>query len=149
MSDITDLAAAVTTRYGTQFLVEMTNPDDSSTTTVDSAVLNAAATDCIGAFQMETGIAFDPDNYTHVYVCVGGVMACLVRYKSRDAGIMSKNWNNFLGACSSLRKKATALPMSNSMYEAYKETSKRRPDMDRDQPAFTGRRKNVTYKETN
>jgi len=148
MSEITDLSAAVAVRYGAQFLKEMTNPDDSAATTVDSTRLDAASADCIGAFQLETGVTFSAANSSHLYLCIGGVMAMLEKFKSRDAGIMSKNWNNFLGACLSFRKKSVALPISNSMYNAYRETVKTRPDMDRDQPAFSGRR-NLTVKETN
>lgn len=139
MSETTELAAAITTRFGNKYLVGLTNPDDSVATTVDTDILYAACDDIIGCFELESGIDFDYANKTHLYVAVQGVMGQLESYKGRDSGLTSKRWTAFLGALSSMRKKIAALPSSSSMYDSYKEGEKTRPDMSRDRSAFTGK----------
>lgn len=147
MTAITDLSSAVEARYGAKYLYNMTNPDDSTATTVNSTIMDAASADVIGAFQMETGVAFAADNSTHMYIAIEGVAARLESYKSRDSGIMNSRWNHFLGALTSFRKKRAVLPDSNSMLQAYKETSLVRPDMSRDRAAFSGGVQNPAIKE--
>lgn len=136
MTDYIDLATAVQTRFGADYLKQLTNHDDASATTVDTGVLYAACQDVIGCFKMESGFDFDATNATHVYVCIDGVVARLEMFRGRDAGLLKTRWNSFLGALSSMRKKLALLPSSTSMYNTSQESTYVRPDMDRTRPAF-------------
>jgi hypothetical protein len=135
---MSDLGDAVQVRYGAGYLKGITN-EDATATTVDTTVLEAAASDVTGIFNLETGITFDAANSSHLAIAIPGVIAQLEKYKSRDSNIANQGWKNFLGSLLGLRKKTTALPTTNSMYNPYREAQQVRPDMDRDNVAFRGR----------
>jgi hypothetical protein len=132
---MTVLADAVQDRFDTQFLLEVTNQDPNATT-INTTKLEAAVTDTIGYFQLETGITFDETNITHIAYCIDGVVAKLEHYKSRDGNIMTTRWKNFLGALRSMRTKVAPLPKTNSKIRPTKDQNTVRPDMDRNHPAF-------------
>ena len=77
------LAANVQTRYGAQFLVNLTNPADPSATSVNTTVLDAAADDTEADFVIYSGVTYDETPATnplaaqHVAVGVEGVVAKL------------------------------------------------------------------------
>jgi hypothetical protein len=69
----------VTDRIGAQRLVELTNPQLPSATTIDTTRLARAVTDTVGEFQRQTGETYDANDAFHVSICVDGVICLLQR----------------------------------------------------------------------
>ena len=67
----------VQNRYGTQFLLNITNPTDPTATAIDTTRLSNACTDTEADFKIYSGIIYDDTVDTHVAVAVEGVVAKL------------------------------------------------------------------------
>ena len=80
-------------RYSTQRRVEISNPQLSSATTVDSARETLASTDVQAAFKMR-GITFDTTIDTHVSVGVAGMEARLLKITGQPGG--SDAWSDWM-----------------------------------------------------
>jgi hypothetical protein len=72
------LTDEVQSRFSSQILINVTNPQNSAATTVDTTRLGNASTDVQADFQIEAGIAYDNTVATHVNVAVDGVYAKLL-----------------------------------------------------------------------
>ncbi len=73
------LSTHVTDRYSTQYLVELTNPQDRGATTINTTLLGFAADDVDGLFDVYAGVAYDDSDAQHIAVAVEGVIAFLLR----------------------------------------------------------------------
>jgi len=124
------LATEVESRYGTNFLIQLTN-DDGTATTSDATRLAAAASDAQGHFRRLTGLAPDITQDWHLHLLCEGVVAYLERYKARDSSIMNSRMKNFVDGCIELRKTATFTWQTTSVLTPSPETSGVKPDMDR------------------
>jgi len=71
------LTLNVQNRYGTQFLVNLTNPSDPSATTIDTTRLSNSCTDTEADFKIYAGTIYDDTDARHVTVAVDGVIAKL------------------------------------------------------------------------
>ena len=71
------LSSQVTGRYSSVRMRQMTNPDNPSAASVDSARLNYACDDVTGDFVTYAGLTYDDTNAQHVSVGVEGVIALL------------------------------------------------------------------------
>lgn len=76
MATLSDL---VTARWSTDKLTRLTNPDDSSASTVSTARLAAACADAAVEFEAVAGIVLDPDNAYHVPAAVDAVLFVLLK----------------------------------------------------------------------
>jgi len=79
------IADDVIARYGSQYLVNLTNPYDPTQTTVDTTRLGLAVTD-VGADFANRGLALDDAEAQHVNVAVAGVIAKLKQRAGMKAG---------------------------------------------------------------
>lgn len=74
------LSAEVSTRYGDDILVPLTNPNNPAATTVNATVLAAACADVQARFVLRAAsVAFDLNDSNHVAIAVEGVIGFLMR----------------------------------------------------------------------
>ncbi len=71
------LGTHVTDRYSAQFIRNLTNPDNPSATTTDTARLDEAVTDAEADFQTYTGVVYDDTDNQHIALACEGVIATL------------------------------------------------------------------------
>lgn len=73
------LSADVQTRYGAQFLINLTNSDVPAGTasTLNTTRLDAAADDIEGHFRTYAGVTYDSTDARHVAIAVDGVVRLL------------------------------------------------------------------------
>lgn len=71
------LSSNVQSRYSSQILINASNPQNSTATSVDTGRLNAAISDVEGEF-LKRGITYDDDDSRHVATAVPGVFARLL-----------------------------------------------------------------------
>tara|TARA_B100000686_G_scaffold145595_2_gene153094 strand:- start:366 stop:806 length:441 start_codon:yes stop_codon:yes gene_type:complete len=90
------LSTNVQNRYGTQFLVNLTNPTDPSATSIDSTRLSNACTDTEADFQIYAGIIYDDTVATHVAVAVEGVVAKLAIRTGTGGQFATSSHENFI-----------------------------------------------------
>lgn len=74
------LADDVQDRLEDQLLIELTNPDDRTATTINATLLGIAVTDVEGAFELYAEIEYDGTEKTHVMLGVQAVRAALEAY---------------------------------------------------------------------
>ncbi len=74
------LVAETQLRFSTQHLVELTNTDDTTVSSVNIAKITTAADDAEQYFEVYTGVEFDTDNKKHVAIAVDLVEILLTRY---------------------------------------------------------------------
>ena len=73
------LATHVQNRYSTEYLIQLTNPQNRNATTVNTTLLGFSADDVDALFDVYAGVAYDDSDATHVAVAVEGVIAFLMR----------------------------------------------------------------------
>lgn len=78
------LTTAVQARVATQRLVELTNKNSRSATTVDAAVLALAETDTTAEFATYSGETYDSTIAQHVRICTMGMIAMLRSWAGQD-----------------------------------------------------------------
>lgn len=71
------LASEVTNRYSSQFMVQISNPQSSASTVVDTDRLNLACTDVAADFEVYGAGEFDVSDAKHVRIAVERVVALL------------------------------------------------------------------------
>lgn len=81
MSVLTD---AVTARYATERLAQLTNKDSRSATTVNTTVLGLAADDAAAEFAIRSGETFDETLAAHIRLASELVIAFLIQYKGAE-----------------------------------------------------------------
>ena len=90
------LTANVQNRYGTQFLVNITNPTDPTATAIDTTRLSNACTDTEADFKIYSGIIYDDAVDTHVAVDVEGVIAKLAIRTGTGGQFANSSHENFI-----------------------------------------------------
>lgn len=85
------LSSNVQSRYSSQILINASNPENSTSTTLDTARLNAAIADVEGEF-LKRGITYDDDDKRHVSTAVPGVFARLLLMTGKGG---REDWNEF------------------------------------------------------
>jgi len=78
LGGIVALTDEVQNRYSAQILINLTNPQNTSATTLDTTRMNNAVTDVQADFKIEAGTTYDNSVDTHVVVATEGVYAKLV-----------------------------------------------------------------------
>lgn len=111
------LSDRVTERISTQRLVELTNPQDRSATSIDTTRLGFAAQDAAAEFQVRTGVSYDDTNAVHILACVQGVIYHLHLFagQSKTATRQAKDlWDEMLEKVKSVTGNNRILPTDNS-----------------------------------
>lgn len=127
------LATHVQNRIQTQLLVELTNPNDRSATTVNATVLGYAVDDVSADLQIYAGVAYVDTDARHVAAAVRGVLLYLRQYAGRATGIYDEidRWHKML--TEDLRAVAgnnRLLPRTTSVLDPTDETVNARPAFD-------------------
>ncbi len=79
------LAAEVTARVPARRLIQITNPESSTASTVDTTLLGLACTDVGGEFELEAGVTIDLTNPIHVAIAISGVVSKLHEWTGQGA----------------------------------------------------------------
>lgn len=120
-------------RYSSQLLINVTNPQLASATTIDTTRLNYAITDVQAAFT-KRGITYDNTVATHVVTAVPGVFARLVLMAGQDGGF--ELWKSFLEDLKLLAEVTSRdriLPSTDSLLTKSTDDSGALPAFDKDQ----------------
>lgn len=96
------LADDVTARIEDQLLIELTNPDSRTATTINSTLFALVVTDTESSFLLYAETTYDSTNDVHVMLGVQGVMALLESY-TRLGKLGGESWTDFLAALDRLR----------------------------------------------
>lgn len=132
------LSDRVTERYGTQGLVELTNPGDTSATTADTDRLGYACTDAAADLEIYAGVAYDETDARIVAVAVEGAVYHL-RRKLRPGdpanAQLRKEWLEQLEGLGRVTGRNRISPRTNSLLDPTRERAdgRVRPDFDRAQ----------------
>lgn len=73
------LSTHVQDRYSTQYLIELTNPQNRNANTVNTTLLANASSDVDALFDVYAGVIYDDADAQHIAVAVEGVVAFLMR----------------------------------------------------------------------
>lgn len=73
------LSTHVQDRYSTQYLTQLTNPQNRNATSVNTTLLGNAANDVDALFDVYSGVEYDDTDAQHIAVAVEGVIAFLMR----------------------------------------------------------------------
>ena len=106
------LDAEVRARYSTQYLVNLTQPDDASATTEDTARMDAAVTDTQADFAVEVGLEYEAANTAHIVIGVEGVIVHLLERTGRGEKTTRERYDRYIERLRSLR--ARILPGTTS-----------------------------------
>jgi hypothetical protein len=129
------LADDVQNRVKTATLVQLTNPNDVTATTVDTTQLGYAVADAEAEFTIETGLSYDTTIAGHVLAGVSGVLYYLHSYAGMERanveGLRTR-WENALRkVASTLGNERRIMPTTSSVLDPSDETQDARPDHDR------------------
>ena len=106
------LDAEVRERYSTQYLVNLTQPDDASATTEDTARMDAAVADTQADFAVEVGLEYEAANTAHIVIGVEGVIVHLLERTGRGEKTTRERYDRYIERLRSLR--ARILPGTTS-----------------------------------
>ncbi len=108
------LDVEVTDRYSTQYIVNLTRPDDPSETTVDSDRMDAAVADTKADFIIEVGLEYAgaAGDQTHIVIGVEGVIVHLLERTGRGEKTTRERYDRYIERLRSLR--ARILPGTTS-----------------------------------
>lgn len=122
----------VKSRYSTQFLANLTNPNDPDPSTVTDAKITVAVTDVEGDFILELGREFSLARKEDVVVGVEGVLAKLMERTGQAGEVARERHEKYLDRLKRLR--VIPAPTSSSLRQRTSElegfTSPRRPTFD-------------------
>lgn len=93
----------VKARYTEQKLIELTNKDDETATTIDDTRLGLAVTDTEAAFETHVGVAYDDTDARHVRVAVRGVIVHLLG-DSELGPLSDERYDHWRTMCEDLAK---------------------------------------------
>lgn len=82
------LTSSAAARFGTQMLVNLTNPFTQAPTTIDNTRLVNAANDTQGRFEAIVGIPFVDGNIIHDGPAVTGVLCYLLKRSGKAGQVM-------------------------------------------------------------
>lgn len=103
------LADEVTARYSDQELIELTNPEDGTATTINTTLLGYAVTDVQAEFEIRQIGEYDASDAKHVTVAVEGVLARLKTFArtGKVGGSGNDEWEWWIeNRCKALAKVA-------------------------------------------
>ena len=106
------LDAEVRERYSTQYLVNLTQPDDASATTEDTDRMDAAVADTQADFAVEVGLEYEAANTAHIVIGVEGVIAVFLERTGRGEKTTRERYDRYIERLRSLR--ARILPGTTS-----------------------------------
>ena len=86
------LSDEVQSRYSSQLLINASNPQLSTATSIDTARLTLACTDVQAAFEVMCGVAYDNTVATHVAYAVEGVFQRLLVLTGQASIDTWKDW---------------------------------------------------------
>tara|TARA_R100000306_G_scaffold60692_1_gene61307 strand:+ start:63 stop:503 length:441 start_codon:yes stop_codon:yes gene_type:complete len=99
------LDAEVRARYSTQYLVNLTQPDDASATSEDTARMDAAVTDTQADFAVEVGLEYEAANTAHIVIGVEGVIVHLLERTGRGEKTTRERYDRYIERLRSLRSR--------------------------------------------
>ncbi len=79
------LSTHVQNRYSSEYLVQLTNPQNRNASTIDTTLLGFSVDDVDALFDVYAGVAYDDADATHIAVAVEGVIAFLMRRTGQSA----------------------------------------------------------------
>lgn len=127
-----------------QRLIELTNPDGNSATTINDTILDQACEFAMGEFRFRSG--FEPDtatpNFTHISILFHGVLWVLENQKGRDTTTTENHRKNFQISLNDLRRRAYQPATTSSPFVKTKADQGSRTDMDNSNSVFSNRRRN-------
>lgn len=88
--------ADIKTRYGTEYLVSITNPAESTATIIDETRLNNSITDVGADFKIYAGIAIDDSVDTHVATAIEGVMIRLLERAGQGGDAVTVRFDRYI-----------------------------------------------------
>lgn len=97
MADNTDLWTATVAAYDSQGLIELTNLNDRSQTSVNGTVGTTAAQAVIDLWPAYAQVAYDGSNALHVEVGIMGVISMLWRRGGSSSTIEQVKWDEVFG----------------------------------------------------
>lgn len=101
MSTLTD---AVVARVPNARLVQLTNKDSRSASTVNTTVLGIAADDAVAEFETKAGRTFDDTDAHHIRIVWTGVIAFLIAYKGQEGEVTgAEALNRYAKRCEDFR----------------------------------------------
>ena len=106
------LDAEVRSRYSTQYLVNLTQPDDASAPTEDTDRMDAAVADTQADFAVEVGLEYEAANTAHIVIGVEGVIVHLLERTGRGEKTTRERYDRYIERLRSLR--ARILPGTTS-----------------------------------
>lgn len=110
------LADDVTARIEEQLLIELTNKDSRTATTINTTLLALAVTDTEAAFTLYAETAYDSTDDVHVMLGVQGVIAALEAY-TRIGHLGGESWDALkeeLGRLMLIGTRARVKPQTDS-----------------------------------
>ncbi|HBY62159.1 MAG TPA: hypothetical protein DEH78_20255 [Solibacterales bacterium] len=131
------LSSNVQSRYSAQILVNLTNPQDSAPTTLDSTRLTNACTDVEAWFKVYANTVYDDANAIHVAACVPAVILMLQMYSAQTVDQTESLRDGIKGALTDAGKilaRAKVISTTNSQLTPSDENptgGEIRPDFDR------------------
>lgn len=112
------LVSQVTARYSAAALLQLTNPDLPSATSVDTARLGYAADDVAAEFEVRAGVEYDDTNAKHVAVCVEGVVAFLTwRMGTKGGADLVEAWRKRADVFGRTMGRDAIMPGTNSLLQ--------------------------------
>jgi hypothetical protein len=127
------IANDVQDRYGTEFLVGLTNPADPNATSINTTTLGKAVLDVGAAFEIHAGLELDDTDSKHVMVAVEGVIAILKIRMGLEKEKLWTDWiKNALEPLSLVTSRDRVGPLTSSPLTTSSETTGARPDFDRE-----------------
>lgn len=130
------LATAWQVRLSSQQQIALTNPDDTTASSVNATRLAAAETDASNAFYALTGVEFDSTNSEHVSIGVLGVTYYLYTYrglpKSASTEAAKTEWERIIDKWNRTRGNMTwQVPLTNSQLNPTQDEPGALPRFDR------------------
>ena len=124
------LTDKVTTRIATSRLVQLTRPEATNATTVDTTILAAAAADAEAIIEVKAGVEYDDTDARHVATAIEGVVLHLERYAGRRDNDRWEAWMRDVESLGRVTGRDRILPETNSKMEPTEERQGTKPDFD-------------------
>lgn len=126
------LDSEVKARWSNQILVQASNPQNSSQTTIDQTRLTNAETDVEAAFKVMCGVAYDNTDARHVMYATEGVYVRLLVLTGQSPNAEWKEWKKDLKEELALVTGRDRIkPSSNSQYKVTREEPNELPRADK------------------
>lgn len=112
------LSTDVQNRYSTQYLIELTNPQNRNATTINTTLLNNAGTDIEALFEVYAGVTFDDTDPQHIATGVEGVVAFLMRRTGQSAAeTRIEAWISSTRALGEIEGRNRVTPDSTTLFQ--------------------------------